>query len=263
MSESPRLLLLHGFLSTSANWGPLRAALGSDADCIALDLPGYGATRAPTGAYTLDAVVDALRPVVEREQPSYILGHSMGSIVALALAGAMPRAFKRVGIVGFPLFRDIEDGRAMVRRNRGLVVSTFLEHPEAAHVACLVLDRTRPLWLPTARRMRPGEPDSVLAPKFHHCRAGHVGGQEAIVFCGKVEQLSHDVPVPVVALHGDHDRTASLQRARAIAGANGWGFEVIPGANHELVIEQPEVAARWVRERLFAPSAGLLGAIAG
>lgn len=263
MGELPRLLLLHGFLSTSANWGPLRAALGTDADCLALDLPGYGSTPAPRGDYTLAAVVDALRPVVEREQPDYILGHSMGSIVALALAGAMPSAFKRVGLAGFPLFRDVEDGRDMVRRSRGRVVSTFLEHPEAAHIACLLLDRTRPVWLPAARRMRPGEPDSVLAPKFHHRRAGHIGAQAGIVFCGRVEQLAREVHVPVVALHGDRDRTASLRRARAIAGANGWDLEVVPGANHELVVEQPEVAARWVRERLFAPSADLMNSAAG
>jgi len=263
MSESPRLLLLHGFLSTSANWGPLRAALGSSAACVALDLPGYGSAPPPAGEYTLDAVIGAMRPVIERERPDYILGHSMGAIVALALACAMPGAFKRVGVVGFPLFRDIEDGRAMVRRNRGRVISTFLEHPRAAHVACLVLDRTQPLWLPAARRIRPGEPDVVLSPKFHHCRAGHIGGQAEIVFYGKVEQLAREVPVPVVALHGDRDRTASLQRARAIAGANGWDFQVVPGANHELVIELPEVSARWVRERLFAPIAGSAGTVAG
>ncbi len=263
MGERPRLLLLHGFLSTSANWGPLREALGSDADCIAPDLPGYGSAQAPRGDYTLDAVVAALRPVIERERPHYVLGHSMGSIVALALAGAMPGAFQRVGLAGLPVFRNREDGRDMVRRHRGRVVTTFLAHPEAAHVACLVLDRTRPVWLPTARRMRPGEPDSVLGPKFDHCRAGHVGALSGIVFCGRVEQLAREVPVPVVALHGDMDQTASLHRAQVVAGANGWDFEVVPGANHELVIEQPEVTARWVCERLFAPPARSQGAIAG
>lgn len=263
MGEAPRLLLLHGFLSTSANWGPLRAALGSEAVCIAPDLPGYGLSPAPQGEYTLDAVVDALRPIIEREKPDYLLGHSMGSIVALALAGAMPGAFKRVGVAGFPLFRDYADACNIVRRNRGLFVSTFLQHPEAAHVACLILNRTRPIWLPAARRMRPGEPDSVLAPKFHHRRAGHIGAQAGIVFCGRAEQLAREAPVPVIALHGDCDRTASLHRARLIAAASGWDLQVVPGANHEVVVEKPEVAARWIRERLFAPVTGSVDTAAG
>ena len=44
---APKLLLLHGFLGSSADWSPLAAALSSTHECLALDLPGHGSLLSP------------------------------------------------------------------------------------------------------------------------------------------------------------------------------------------------------------------------
>lgn len=87
MSVAP-ILLLHGIQSSASTWwrvGPDLASLGCTV--LALDLPGHGgvpAPPAPTVAALADAVAEQLT------EPVFVVGHSLGAIVGLALAAARP-----------------------------------------------------------------------------------------------------------------------------------------------------------------------------
>jgi len=89
----PEVLLLHGFMGSSADWQGVAAAIGDRAFCIALDLPGHGASLglAPQ-AYTMEgtarAVVCTLDDL-EARRP-VIVGYSMGGRLALYLALRYP-----------------------------------------------------------------------------------------------------------------------------------------------------------------------------
>lgn len=255
MPPKPRLLLLHGFLATSVSWRPLIAAIGDDADCIAPDLPGYGCAPAPPGAYTLDSVTASLTAVVEREHPTYILGHSMGAIVALALAASLPGAFQRVGVAGLPVFHSRTDARAVGLRNRGVTVRAFLQDDNISHLVCGVLNISRPAWAPIGRRFAPGEAPAILATKFEHTRTGHAGGVAEILLTRRLSEIARALSAPVTVFHGSGDLTAPIERAQALAIDHGWQFTTAPGAGHQFVVTQPELAAAWVRDALFAPVA--------
>lgn len=91
-SDKPTLLLLHGITDSGACWTPVIEALGDDAgaryDIVAPDARGHGQSDAPASGYSpadhagdVAAFIRALglnRPVV--------MGHSMGGMVATALA---------------------------------------------------------------------------------------------------------------------------------------------------------------------------------
>jgi 2-succinyl-6-hydroxy-2,4-cyclohexadiene-1-carboxylate synthase len=87
--RSPAILLLHGFMGSSADWQNVMAAMRDRAFCIAVDLPGHGVSRGLTPEmYTMEgsarAVISTLdelgvgRPVVA--------GYSMGGRLTLYLA---------------------------------------------------------------------------------------------------------------------------------------------------------------------------------
>src|SRR5215217_7311259 len=91
--RSRAVLLLHGFMGSSADWRGVMSVIGDRAFCIAVDLPGHGSslglspeTYTITGA-TL-AVIDALDKL-EVERPS-IASYSMGGRLALYLALRYP-----------------------------------------------------------------------------------------------------------------------------------------------------------------------------
>jgi pimeloyl-ACP methyl ester carboxylesterase len=85
-----RVVLLHGMASLSATWwrtGPGLAARGWQV--VAPDLPGHGTAARLSGPLDLDTLVEG----VAGRLPTTIdllVGHSLGAIVALALAGRRP-----------------------------------------------------------------------------------------------------------------------------------------------------------------------------
>jgi|GEM_PF-1011305 len=258
--ERPRLLLLHGYFSCAAAWDRLRECLRDDADTIAPPLLGYGGAHG-CGDYRLESLVEYLAPIVEREQPTHVIGHSMGSIVALALARAFPGQFERVGAIGLPVFHNREDGIAILRQH-GIVYRAFLRNHDRAHAACVVMRRTERAWAPFTKLVLPRQPREAIVGAFDHCRSSHKGGLEHIVFSGQVEALAKQVRTPVVALHGARDRTAPPDRAETLARRLGWDFLAAPGQGHQNIVERPIAVARWVRDRVIGNS-GQAAGVAG
>jgi pimeloyl-ACP methyl ester carboxylesterase len=224
----------------------MQAVLDGSVSTLAPDLLGYGAAPRPGGAYTLERIVEYLVPIVEREQPTHVVGHSMGGIIALALALALPNQFERVGIISVPVFATRKEGLDYLHR-RGLFHRAVLHADYLSHAGCSALQRMRPFWLPFAPLFVPHQPRAVIRGAFDHCRDSHQGSLDNVIFAGHVARLASSVSSPVVALHGGHDRAAPHQNARAIAADAGWQFRLSPTANHQIVVERPALVARWLR----------------
>jgi pimeloyl-ACP methyl ester carboxylesterase len=254
------LLLLHGFLSSGNAWGPLRREL-SDIETIAPDMLGYGASPHDGQDYTLAAVLEALEPIVNSERPTHVIGHSMGGIVALALASEGGE-IEGVGAIGLPVFRDREDGTRFLE-SRGVIYRNFLRGDRVAHYACRGLHRTSKAWLPLAPLILPRQPREVLRSTFDHCQESHGGSLDRVVFAGLVQELAPRVDVPVFALHGSRDRTAPLDRARELAACQNWDFRIARNVGHQLPVERPRLAARWIRQHVLRESGAAPGTAAG
>ena len=91
--ELPAVLLLHGFMGSSADWRGVEAALGDRAFCIAPDLPGHGASvgLAPV-AYTMEETARAVERTLDElgARRPVVVGYSMGGRLALYLALRYP-----------------------------------------------------------------------------------------------------------------------------------------------------------------------------
>ena len=89
--SGPVLVLLHGVTRCGADWEPLLPALAEDWTVIALDQRGHG-TSPRAGSYLVtDYVADAVRFVREETAgPIFIFGHSLGAMVAAAVAAELP-----------------------------------------------------------------------------------------------------------------------------------------------------------------------------
>jgi N-formylmaleamate deformylase len=90
--SKPPVVLAHGVTDDGLCWSPFAEELAADHDLIMVDARGHGLSDAPEHGYgpvdqahDLAGVIAALglsRPVV--------IGHSMGALTALALAGTFP-----------------------------------------------------------------------------------------------------------------------------------------------------------------------------
>ena len=85
----PTILFLHGFMGSLADWREATAALEGYYRCIAVDLPGHGAsTGLSPESYAIEGATRALLDLLDGlgvERP-VIAGYSMGGRLALYLA---------------------------------------------------------------------------------------------------------------------------------------------------------------------------------
>ncbi|GAB4329716.1 MAG: hypothetical protein Kow0010_14340 [Dehalococcoidia bacterium] len=248
--ERPRLLLLHGFLSGRAAWERVAGVLGDDVGIIALDLLGYGEAPRPEAGYTLEDMIEALVPTIEREAPTHVVGHSMGGIVALALANRFPEVFRGIGVVGLPVYGSREEALAYIQQ-RGLAYRILLRSDRLAHAGCVTMHRLKPLWLPVAPLVARRHTPALLSSLFDHSEGSHVFGLEDVVFAGRAEQLADRTALPVAALHGTADRSAPLPPVEELARQHGWDLTVVRGAGHQVIVTQPRRTAAWIRRAVL------------
>ncbi len=248
-TNSTSVMFIHGFLSGGGAWEAVRRELKGVAS-IAPNLPGYGREGGDAaGAYDLESVVDHFARIVEREKPAHVVGHSMGAIVALALASRFAEVFHSVGVIGLPVYHSPADAYHFLRR-RGLTTAVMLRDHRIGHASCIAMRTVRGCWIP-AGALLTLRPRGALATMFDHSFESHAGGLDGIVFNDLVDGLADGVATPVAALHGGRDRSAPLGRVRALATRRGWSFKVAPTASHQLIFERPAVTARWVREQVI------------
>jgi 3-oxoadipate enol-lactonase len=82
--DAARLVWLHGLGESSVSFEPVVAAL-PEARHVLVDLPGYGRAPWPDMPPSLDAVAEALVRWLA-DEPSILIGHSMGGVLATLVA---------------------------------------------------------------------------------------------------------------------------------------------------------------------------------
>ena len=102
--DGPPLLLIHGFLVSSAEWRTVLPFLGNEFRCIALDLPGFGRSDRPAPDrfdYSLSGYARLIAQLLEQLDavPCHVAGHSMGGAIAMQFAIDYPLMVQRLVIM--------------------------------------------------------------------------------------------------------------------------------------------------------------------
>ena len=96
--SGPPLVLQHGFLGGAGDWLPLFATFGRHFDVIAPDFPGFAGSGAIEAPDSVAGFADALLGLLDELgiERTTLLGHSMGSMVALQIALDHPDRLERL-----------------------------------------------------------------------------------------------------------------------------------------------------------------------
>jgi pimeloyl-ACP methyl ester carboxylesterase len=106
--DKPAIVFLHGFAAAMDWWTPTVERLGRRFRLIRIDLLGHGGSEKPDGGYSMEhqARQVALALSTLRVQHAVIAGHSMGGIVATALAEQKPSLIDGLILVDTPANKD-------------------------------------------------------------------------------------------------------------------------------------------------------------
>ncbi|MBF4606740.1 alpha/beta fold hydrolase [Curtobacterium sp. VKM Ac-1393] len=160
------LLLLHGVAGSWSTWSPLlTTAAGIDGRGLVLvDLPGWGSSPAPRGAFDLDDVAVSLTTVLDALGIAWVdvVGHSMGAFVGMHLAVVAAERVRSVALVSGTTVATADAARHPLRGLRTLPSFTLLR-------AGLTLTReaARPML---SALSRVGLLPLLAAPVFTHVR---------------------------------------------------------------------------------------------
>lgn len=101
----PAVVLLHGWMGTSHSWRKLVPRLASSHFVVVPDMRGHGASDKPTSGYDgLSLAYDVVRLLDELGvESAHVVGHDMGALVALVLAGNFPERTRSLTYLDEPL----------------------------------------------------------------------------------------------------------------------------------------------------------------
>ncbi|XP_065007922.1 probable lysophospholipase BODYGUARD 1 [Musa acuminata AAA Group] len=266
------VLFIHGFISSSAFWTEtVFPNFGDEARAryrlLAVDLLGFGKSPKPVDSlYTLREHVETIeKSVLEcyNVKSFHLVAHSLGSLLALALAVKHPGAVKSLTILAppyFPVPKGEQGTQYVLRRvaprrvwppiTFGSSVICWYEH--ISRTVCLILCKHHRLWerifkFATRNRVRTYLMDGFFCHAhhaswhtLHNIICGSAGKME-----GYLDEVRDRLSCDVAVFHGRDDELLPLECSYAVKSK-------IPRARVTVVDDKDHITIVVGRQKAFA-----------
>ena len=117
----PALVFVHGFTCGLSDWSEQMEGLSANNRCVAVDLPGHGASRAPGEATiaTLAGAVNALLDSLGVDR-AVLVGHSMGCRIVSETYSQSPRRVRGIVYIDGSLLAPADPDAAVERAGEAI-----------------------------------------------------------------------------------------------------------------------------------------------
>jgi pimeloyl-ACP methyl ester carboxylesterase/CRP-like cAMP-binding protein len=259
--HGPIAILIHGWSSSWFTWKPILPALSKRYRCIAIDLPGFGKSPAPTEKPTIEGYAELVSQVIlhfSSDRAVLVLGHSMGGQIAATTALRYPVLVDKLVLLN-PALSGRLSTRVNLTMGPHVVAERFRLLEWILHYAAKTpLDYTDKILVPTnfaertripsedykrirADARRPGQ-GKVRAACFTAMRAADLRGQ-----LGGLEP-------PALVIWGAEDNIVPLRDAGLVASEYPKAdLRIIPNAGHWPQFEQTKITLRHITHFLGLP----------
>ena len=244
-SNLPTVVFIHGAEHDHCVWVLQSRYLAHHGyGVLALDLPGHGRSAGPP-LFSVEAIADWIVDVLDAAgvKQATLVGHSMGSLVALDCAGRHSKRICSVALIGtavpMPVSPDLlEATRRDEPRAQNMVNiwshSSYAHYPSNPGPGFWVIGENLRLM----QRQEPG----VMHVDFSACNA-YIAGMERAA----------QVQCPTLLVLGKRDVMTPLRSGRELAKAiKGSRVVAVAGSGHALMAEKPDEVLEALIE--FLPS---------
>jgi pimeloyl-ACP methyl ester carboxylesterase len=245
------LVLLHGLASSCRYWQDLRP-LAEDYRVLAPDLLGFGRSPKPRhGQYRPVEHVGALRRALHSRlrTPVHLLGHSLGSVVALHYAAAHPAEVRSLTLISLPVLGN----RAWGHRSDGRIhhLHRFCVHSRPGHaIFSMGMRAVAPLWNQVGPSLRRGVPPEANRDAMAATWVSYWRSLEEVVYGTDVPSLVARVRAPILLVHGPNDLVAPIEPVRELAVKANLPLTEIAVAGHNPYYTQRDATVRAIQSFL-------------
>jgi len=246
----PTVVFLHGFMGNSGDWDEIAELLADRFHCLAVDLPGHGATNVdgPDSLYRMEATAEALMAwlAAMNIDSAYLVGYSMGGRLALYLASRWRARWESVVLESAsPGLATAAERQARCEHDRVL----------AQRLLTIRYDRFLDQWYnqPLFANIRrdPVRFEKLLADREDVDTHGFA---RSLLHLGTGSQPSVwdslGLILPSLLLVGEMDAKFRDIAVRMAVKMRAATVTVVAGAGHNVHFEQPEKYASLVRSFL-------------
>jgi pimeloyl-ACP methyl ester carboxylesterase len=279
-STGPAVLLIHGFGASSDHWRKNLPELGQHCQVYAVDLLGFGGSAKPLPGsplpYTFETwgslVADFVREVMG--QPAYLVGNSIGGIVALQAAVLDPAQVLGVAMLdpSLRLLHERKRGQvSWLRRQFTPLLQSLLGWPPFGRFFFAQVAQARAIRNILLQAY--GRKEAVTEELIQLLLKPALEPGAAEVFLAFVrysqgplaEDLLPQIVCPVLILWGEADPWEPIALGRALAEFPCVvGFIPLPGVGHCPQDEAPELVnpllLDWIRDPTKKPEKGVRSA---
>jgi len=214
-SGSPTFVLLHGIGMGRSVFAGLGERLAAHGRVISIDLPGYGEAPEPPRTPTVERMADHVAALLRDEgiERPVLVGHSMGTQIAVEVAVRHPALRPRVVLIG----PTVQVGRRRIFTQLRLLAADLL-----------------------------GEsPKVLLIGAREYLRAGpHLRQKMRAMLAHRPELAYPRVTEPALVIRGEDDLVAPHDWCRWVADTLPQGrLAEVPGSGHETMIRDPDPSA--------------------
>ncbi len=238
----PTLVFIHGAQHDHFVWKSLVTRLASpERNVLATDLPGHGrGGGAPLPS--IEAMADWLVALLAKvgaggTAPLVLVGHSMGSLVALETAARLPGCIDHLFMLGTAIPMPVSPALLAAARDDEAKAMALINQWSYSPTAWRGGNRDggHGLWLPAINlRIMQRQPTGTLFSDLSACNDYRAG-----------METTTRLACPVTLVAGTADRMTSLKSARKLAAKLPRSTLVeIAGAGHALIAEAPEAVGR-------------------
>jgi len=228
----PPVILIHGAGGIHLSWPPQIRRL-ADEKIYALDLPGHGKSEG-VGRQSIDEYADDVIAFMKelKLRAAVIVGHSMGSAVALTLALKYPKQVLGLGLLGCGSKLRVSPILLETAGNQ----NTFESAVNMVSENCFSSETPQNLIELSKKAMREIRPP-VLLGDFLACNEFDVTNE------------LENIKVPTLIICGAEDKMTPLKFSESLRdGITNSQFHILEHAGHMLMLEQPNAVADLLKE---------------
>jgi 3-oxoadipate enol-lactonase len=232
--EGPSVTMSHSLGCNVAMWDEQARVLKQRYRVLCVDTRGHGQTSAPTGAYTLEQLVEDLRGLLTALgiAHTHFVGLSMGGMIGQVFALKHPQMVQSLTLC---------DTTSRVPADSGPTWEERIRTVQAKGMEALVEPTIEGWFTAPFRQQRRDVTDKVRAMLRSTPPQGYIGCCHAIPKINTTDRL-REIRCPAMVMVGEEDPRTPVAVARTIQEAlPSSELVVLKSASHLSNMEQPDV----------------------